>query len=102
MTSYGKTTRFLTIALIATFVLAGCAGSAASSAPAVSSAAPSTAGAAESPQPAPTEGGATQSPRPGTKEFTIASIGKAMSDVPLLAALDEMRADGYTIEFPAL
>ena len=36
------------------------------------------------------------------KQFTIASTSFGLSSVPLLAALDAMREDGYVIEYPAL
>jgi len=36
------------------------------------------------------------------KQFTIASTSFGLSSVPLLAALDAMRDDGYVIEYPAL
>jgi len=52
--------------------------------------------------PAGSDGGASTPPDTANKEFTIASTSFGLSSVPLLAALDAMREDGYTIEYPAL
>ena len=54
-------------------------------------------GAPESGEPA-----ASEPAESGTREFTIASTSFGLSSVPLLAALDAMREDGYVIEYPAL
>ena len=44
---------------------------------------------------------APESPQ-GTMSFTIASTSYSIESVPLLAALDELREQGYQIEYPAL
>jgi NitT/TauT family transport system substrate-binding protein len=42
------------------------------------------------------------SPREGTKEFKVAFTSLGMSSAPFLAALDDLRGQGYTIETPEL
>jgi NitT/TauT family transport system substrate-binding protein len=42
------------------------------------------------------------SPRAGTKEFSVAFTSLGMSSAPFLAALDDLRGQGYKIETPEL
>ena len=60
-------------------------------------------------QPAATSGadgsagaGASASALPGTKEFSVAFTSIGMSSAPFLAALEDLRGQGYTIETPEL
>jgi NitT/TauT family transport system substrate-binding protein len=78
------------LALAAVLVLAACSTPASTATAPASEEASASAGASEAP------------PDTGTKEFTIASTSFGLSSVPLLAALDAMREDGYVIEYPAL
>jgi NitT/TauT family transport system substrate-binding protein len=79
---------------LAALLLAACA-SPGASVPAAESSAPEESTAVSA---APAESEAAS----GTKEFTIASTSFSLSSVPLLAALDALREEGYTIEYPAL
>lgn len=81
------------VALVA-LLLAACASPGAST-PAGESSAPEESTAVSA---APEESAAAA----GTKEFTIASTSFGLSSVPLLAALDALREEGYVIEYPAL
>jgi ABC-type nitrate/sulfonate/bicarbonate transport system substrate-binding protein len=47
-------------------------------------------------------GGHTAASGGGTKSFTIASVSSGIPDLPLLAALDDMRAQGYDPKYVAL
>jgi NitT/TauT family transport system substrate-binding protein len=79
-------------ALVALIVTA-CSGGAS---PSPSSAAPATQPPAASGEPS--EPAATE--LPGSKNFTVAFTSIGLSSVALLAAIDDLRAQGYTIETP--
>jgi NitT/TauT family transport system substrate-binding protein len=89
--------RALALVLGGAFLVGACTSGAATSAPSTApSAAPSTAAsAAVEPTAAPTE-------LPGTKTFSVGFTSPGLSTAPYLAALDAMRADGYTIDTPII
>lgn len=85
---------------LAALLLAACSAPAATTSPAGESTTgpeESAAGSSAAASAAPAESAAA-----GTNQFTIASTSFGLSSVPLLAALDAMREDGYVIEYPAL
>lgn len=84
------------LVLFATFALliAACGGAATPSPSSASPSSPASAPASTEPsEPAPTE-------LPGSKSFTVAFTSIGLSSVGLLAAIDALKADGYTIETP--
>src|SRR5689334_20314197 len=87
--------RQLTGVVAATLIFAACS-SAATPAP---TAAP-TAGA--SGPAATTAANPTPTALPGTKKFTVGFTNPGISSAPFLAALDAMRAQGYTIDTPVI
>lgn len=74
-------------------IVGACTGGA-TPVPATPTAAP-TGGATAEPTAAPTE-------LPGTKTFTVGFTSPGLSTAPYLAALDAMRAEGYTIDTPII
>lgn len=82
--------RRLVLAIAAALVIGACAGP-----PAAPAGAPTPAPAAATPAPTPK---AFQ----GTKEFTVAFTSIGLSSVPLLAAIDSLKAQGFNIKTPEL
>jgi NitT/TauT family transport system substrate-binding protein len=78
---------------LAALLLAACASPGATTPAGESSAAEGPTAASAAPE---------ESAAAGTREFTIASTSFSLSSVPLLAALDALRDEGYVIEYPAL
>jgi NitT/TauT family transport system substrate-binding protein len=81
------------------FLVGACSSGGATTAPSAAestapSVAPSTEASAE-PSAAPTE-------MPGTKTFSVGFTSPGLSTAPYLAALDAMRAEGYTIDTPII
>jgi NitT/TauT family transport system substrate-binding protein len=88
--------RTLALILGGAFLVGACSGGAATSAPtAAPTAAPAVTTAPAPATPAPTE-------FPGTKTFTVGFTSPGLSAAPYLAALDAMRADGFTIDTPII
>jgi ABC-type nitrate/sulfonate/bicarbonate transport system substrate-binding protein len=91
--------RILALFLGGAFLVGACTGGGASSAPSVAASAPaatsSAAVASVVPSVAPTE-------QPGTKTFSVGFTSPGLSTAPYLAALDAMRAAGYTIDTPII
>jgi NitT/TauT family transport system substrate-binding protein len=85
---------FALLAIVA-IVAAACGGGATPS-PASATPAPTTA--ASAPPPASEE--PTASPLAGSKNFTVAFTSIGVSSIALLAAIDDLKAQGYTIETP--
>jgi len=85
--------RSLALPLIVLFVLTAC--SAAESPPA-------SAGAPESQAPGESMGPESEAPEPEPVALTVAFTSIGLSSVPLLAAIDDLREQGYEIETPEL
>jgi NitT/TauT family transport system substrate-binding protein len=85
--------RFATLLLGGSFLVGACGGGATTAPTTAPTGTP--AAATEEPTAAPTE-------LPGTKEFSVGFTSPGLSTAPYLAALDAMRADGYTIETPII
>ena len=81
--------RWLVLAAASVLVISACGGGAAPAAPAATAtlAAPAT---------------PTAKPFQGTKDFTVAFTSIGVSSVPLLAAIDSLRGQGFTIKTPEI
>ncbi len=91
--------RALAMVLGGAFLVGACSSGGATTAPSAAEStaptvAPSTEASAE-PSAAPTE-------MPGTKTFSVGFTSPGLSTAPYLAALDAMRAEGYTIDTPII
>jgi NitT/TauT family transport system substrate-binding protein len=89
--------RLPVLAVAAALVAAACTAAATPMPTPPPTNAPSASGA--TPTLAPTAGPTTL---PGTKSFTVGFTSPGFSSAPLLAALDALRAQGYTIDTPAI
>ena len=88
--------RVLALVLGGAFLVGACTSSGATTAPSTAaSTAPASAAASTEPSVAPTE-------MPGTKTFSVGFTSPGLSTAPYLAALDAMRAQGYTIDTPVI
>ena len=76
------------------FIVGACSSAATSAPSTAATAAPTTAASSEATA-APTE-------MPGTKTFAVGFTSPGLSTAPFLAALDAMRAQGYTIDTPVI
>lgn len=91
---FNRTSRGLGLLAAGALVLGACTTGATAS-PSSQPSAPPASGSSGEPSAAATE-------MPGTKEFTVAFTSLGMSSAPFLAALDDLRGQGYTIETPEI